>query len=86
MCYHNFEVVKMTGKKLVHELMDKRDLTLKEMAHYFEYVNKKGKRVPIREQSMRNKLVRNSFSFNELEKVAGKLGYDIVLKEKDIEK
>lgn len=63
----------MSGKKVIKEMMNQRGLNIKDMAE----------KLDIKEQSMRNKLTRDSFSFKEVQSIAEMLDFDITIDDKN---
>ena len=66
----------MGAAKIIKQLLIERDMTVKSLAEKME----------IQAQSMSNKLYRDSFSYEEVEKIAGILGCDVKVITRDTNK
>lgn len=63
----------MAGAKAIKQILIERDMTIKQLAEALE----------IEHQSMRNKLYRDSFSFEEVVKIADILNCDVKIIARD---
>lgn len=66
----------MGAAKIIKQLLIERDMTVKGLAEAME----------IQAQSMSNKLYRDSFSYEEVEKIANILGCDVKIITRDTNK